>query len=307
MTTKDFQQKLKDQWEVFTASEQRIASYLLQHPRDLPFETAASLSKRVGVSPMTVGRFLRTLGYEGFGELKEELRGDGTWRQLYRIAENSSGPDTVSAHLQAEMRALTEIHALAGTKEWKAITKLLISADRVSVASFQHGAFLGMAFATMLQQLRPRVSFNSGSDGAYIDMLLDSTRHSCVVLIDVRRYFRQFRLLAEETSKRGIPLVLITDSECYWARELTPHVLMAEADRVWHTYSAFMSLFSLLTASIVHEVGGVMDRLGDINDLRQKLVGYIGAPVEPIALSLNNETEKPAHRGSPNKAERKRR
>lgn len=294
MTTKDLQQQLKDQWETFTASEQKIASYLLQHLRDLPFETAASLSKRVGVSPMTVGRFLRNLGYEGFGELKEELRGDSNWRQLYRYAGDAKGAETVSAHLQAEVRALTEIHALAGSKEWKSIIKLLISADRVSVASFQHGAFLGMAFATMLQQLRPRVTFNSGSDGAYIDMLLDSSRNSCIVLIDVRRYFRQFRLLAEEASKRGIPLVLITDTECYWARELTPHVLMAEADRVWHTYSAFMSLFSLLTASIVQEVGGVMDRLGDINELRQKMVGYIGAPVEPVGLAVGGEGKKVA-------------
>lgn len=282
--TKDLEGKLKDHWESFTASEQKIASYLLQHLRDLPFETAASLSKRVGVSPMTVGRFLRNLGYEGFGELKEDLRGDGNWRQLYRHPENPKGTETVSAHLQAEVQALTEIHALAGTREWKAIIKLLMGADRVSVASFQHGAFLGMALATMLQQLRPRVTFNSGSDGAYIDMLLDSTQRSCIVLIDVRRYFKQFRLLAEEAASRGIPLVIITDSECYWARELTPHVLMARADRVWHTYSAFMSLFSLLTASMVHELDGVMDRLGDVNALRQKMVGYIGAPVEPLQL-----------------------
>jgi len=273
--TKDLQQTLKDRWETFTASEQKIASYLLQNMRDVPFETAASLSKRVGVSQMTVGRFFRSLGYEGVNDLKEELRTDTSWRHLYKDVEKSRDADPLAGHLHAEIRALTNTHALAGTKEWKSVVKLLTSADRVTVSSFHHGTFLGLGFAAMLQQVRPHVSFNSGIDGAYADMLLDSTRNSCVVLIDMRRYFRQFRTLAEEVVERGIPLVLITDTECYWARELTPNVLMIQADRAWHSFSAYTSLFSLLTTAMVQESGDVMDRITEINRLRQHFAGYL--------------------------------
>jgi DNA-binding MurR/RpiR family transcriptional regulator len=272
---KDLTQKLKERWESFTASEQKIATYLLHNLREVPFETAASLGKRVGVSAMTVGRFLRSLGYDGLGELKQDLRGDGSWRHLYQDLERPSGSDAVDAHLQAEIRALTGVHALAGTREWTSVIGLLLSAHRVSVASFQNGAFLGMGFAAMLQQLRPRVAFDPGIDGAYIDMLMDSTPDDCVVLIDMRRYYRQFRSLAEEVVRRGIPLVLITDTDCYWARELTPHVLMAPAERMWHSFSPYISLFSLLLAGMVQEGGDVMGRIGDITRLRQELVGYV--------------------------------
>jgi DNA-binding MurR/RpiR family transcriptional regulator len=274
--THDLKQKLKDRWDTFTASEQKIATYLMRNIRDLPFETAASLGKRVGVSPMTVGRFLRNLGYDGVNELKEELR-DGTWHHLYKEPEKSKGTDDVAAHLQSEIRALTDVHALVGTNEWKSAVKLLMSADKVSIASFQHAAFLGQGLAKTLEHLRPNVSFNPGTDSAYVDLLLDSTRNSCVVLIDMRRYFKQFRVLAEEVAARGIPLLLITDTDCYWARDLTPHVLMIQASWVWHSYSAYTTLFSLLAASIVQQTGdGVMDRIGDINQLREKLVGYVG-------------------------------
>jgi len=166
--TKDLQQKLKDRWDSFTASEQKIATYLLHNIRDLPFETAASLSKRVGVSPMTVGRFLRNLGYDGLGDLKEAFRGEGTWRHLYKEPEQPKDTDAVAAHLQQEIRALTNVHALTGSKEWRSVVKLLMSADRVSIASFQHATFLGLALAKTLEQLRPRVSFNAGDDGAYV-------------------------------------------------------------------------------------------------------------------------------------------
>jgi DNA-binding MurR/RpiR family transcriptional regulator len=274
--SKDLQQKLKDQWDTFTASEQKIASYLLQNIRELPFETADSLSKRVGVSPMTVSRFLRNLGYEGVSDLKEELRGDASWRQFYREPLAGKGGDVVSDHLQADVRALTNVHALAATKEWKSVVKLLATADRVTVASFHQGTFLGMGFAAMLQQARPGVYFNASLDGDYIDMLLESTKQSCVVLIDLRRYFKTFRTLAEEVARRKIPLVLITDTDCYWARDVTQHVLMVPADRAWHSFSAYVSLFGLLTTSMIHEKGDVMERLSEINELRNRFIGYIG-------------------------------
>lgn len=274
--TKDLKQKLKDHWDDFTASERKIANHLMHNIRDLPFETASSLSKRVGVSPMTVGRFLRNLGYEGLGELKEEVRDDGTWRHFYQPQERPEDGDAIASHLLSETRALAGAHELARSKEWNGVIKLIARADRVSIASFQHSSFLGLGLANLLQQVRPHVVFNDGTDGAYVDLLLDSSKKSCVVLVDQRRYFKQFRDVAEQVARRGIPLVLITDIECYWARDLTPHALMIPTSEVWHSYSAMSSLFSLIVAAVTEQTDGVMERLSEINDLRQELVGYTG-------------------------------
>lgn len=277
--TQDLQQKLKSRWRTFTASEQKIATYLLHNLSGLPFETAASLGERVGVSAMTVGRFLRKLGYAGVGEMKEELRGDAGWLKLYRKPVPSNDADAVAGNMQAEIRALSESHALVKREEWAPVVHLLATADRVSVASFQLGRFLGQAFATLLEQVRPRVAFASGTDGAYTDLLVDSNEKSCVVLIEQQRYSRHFRILAQEVSARGIPLVIITDTQCYWARQLTPHVLMLPIrdDRPWHSFVGFSSLFSLLLNAVIRERGdSVYDRIEQITGLRQQLVGYNG-------------------------------
>ncbi|MGN6228356.1 MAG: MurR/RpiR family transcriptional regulator [Dyella sp.] len=273
--SKDLKQKLKDHWDGFTESERKIASYLTHNIRDLPFETAASLSKRVGVSPMTVGRFLRSLGYENLGEIKEEFRGDGTWRNFYKPPELPHDGDAVAMHLLSETRALAGVHEVARTKEWKAVIRQLVDADRVSVASFQHSNFLGLGLANLLKQVRPRVAFHDGADSACVDMLLDSTPKSCVVLIDQRRYFKQFRDVAEQVAQRGIPLVLIADIECYWARDLTPHALLIPASEVWHSYCAMSSLFSLIVAAVSESSDGVMERLAEINELRQEMGCYV--------------------------------
>ena len=278
--TKDLQKKLKSRWESFTTAEQKIATHLLQNVSGIPFETAASLGKRVGVSPMTVGRFLRNLGYAGLNELKEELRGDAPWLQLYATPEQATHSDVVSETLKAEIRGLTQVHALTRTAEWKAIVKLLVAADRISVASFHQGRFLGIGLAALLQHVKPRTVFAEGLDGAYSDVLLDSTEKSCVVLIDFRRYSRHFRILAEEAAARGIPLVIITDSQCYWATQFTDNVLMlpVDADRPWYNFTPVTSLLSSLIAAVSREQGDMFERIGDITQLRQKLVGYVEAP-----------------------------
>lgn len=302
--SKDLQKKLKSRWDTFTTAEQKIASYLLHNISGIPFETAASLSKRVGVSPMTVGRFLRNLGYAGVSDLKEELRGATPWLTLYKNPGQSKDDDFIRENLQAEIRGLNDVHALASTDEWKPIVHLLLSADRVSVASFQLGRFLGLGFATLLQQIRPQVLFDSGEDGAYTSLLLDSTEKSCVVLIDMRRYSKHFRILADEVVERGIPLIIITDTQCYWARQLTANVLMVpiHTDRALHGLGAFTTLFSLLTSAVIREKSNVSERIGEVTQLRQKFIGYAGPALEKSSKREPADTRKNA-----DSSERKRR
>lgn len=277
---KDLQTKLKRQWDGFTTSEKKIASYMLHNISGIPFETAASLGERVGVSPMTVGRFLRNLGYAGLNELKKELRGNAPWLPLYTNPERAREADFVAESLQTDIRVLTQAYALARTEEWTSIVKALVTAERISVASFHHGRFIGLGFANLLQHVKPRTRFADGSDGAYTDILLDSDADSCIVLIDFRRYARHFRVLAEEVAARGIPLVIVTDSQCYWARQLTDKVLMLslDADRAWHNFGAVTSLLSLLISEVTRLQGDMFERIGDITALRQQFVGYDEAP-----------------------------
>lgn len=55
----------------FSKSDKRLADYLLKNPNCVDSETASSLSALVGVSPATVVRFCRKLGFEGLADMKK--------------------------------------------------------------------------------------------------------------------------------------------------------------------------------------------------------------------------------------------
>lgn len=274
------EESIKKDWKKYTSSEQKIATFFLNHLNELPFETAASISKRVNLSPMTVGRYIRKLGYTDLRDIKDELRSvsaEAAWRgDLSKLT-------FASASLKANMQGVADVYKIQQSREWPKIVSMLAKASVVHVASFQSGSFLGLGFARFLHTVRPRVHFLDGSDGAYADVLLDSPPDGCLVLIDLQRYSRHFRVLAEHAAARRVRTVILTDQHCHWARELTDNVLMIDTEFGIHSLSMVQLLLDLLLTEVAAQLRGVEARLDEIFRLRQSFIGLAGpdATVRP--------------------------
>lgn len=280
ISRRQFQRQLETRWPDFTTSEQRIATYLLAHLDAIPFETASSLSKKIGVSPMTVSRFLRALGYRGIGALKQALRHDSPWLQLYRSRATPRGTDWISQGLRAEIRSLEAVYSIARTPQWDRVVRKIADAKRLVVPSFPLTGPIALGLVSLLQQVKPYTRLADGSDGAYIDALLDIGDDGCLVLIDFRRYSRPFKILAEQAASRKVPFVMITDTQCHWARPLSRDVLMMPIDgnRLWHSYGPVFALLSLLIEAVMSRLDGTYERIEAIVELRNEFVGYADAP-----------------------------
>ena len=56
-TPSDLQQRLADSLATATKAEAAIAGFFLNNLQSLPFETAASVAGKIGVSEATIGRY----------------------------------------------------------------------------------------------------------------------------------------------------------------------------------------------------------------------------------------------------------
>ena len=267
-------QQLRERYDRFTVAERMIAGWLLDNMPSIPFETAASIGQRVGVSAMTVSRFLKSMGYSGLAALKDDLRGelgDAPWLLPPKVG---SGADS---RLQAETAAIADVYRLAQTPEWAAIVALLATAPNVYVAGFQSERGLASGFAHQLLYVRPGVHCMDGGSGLYAEVLEASPR-DVFVLVDIRRYSRHFRLLAERAVAAGVPVVVVTDPYCPWARDLTPHILAAEVSlgHFWDMDTALASLLNLLADDVMRRIGTakVHARLALLSDRYSEFVGF---------------------------------
>jgi DNA-binding MurR/RpiR family transcriptional regulator len=276
--------KLEARMESFTPAERQIAHYILTNRAGIPFETAASLATKLGVSAVTVGRFCRALGYRHFRDLKEDLRtraGAMPWLvgdQLKRFMDRYDDEAQLRRSLELEMAALVEVYDMVTTPQWKAAVTQVVSATTVQIAGFQTERGLAHLFAHSLQYVRDGVELVDTASGHYAEIFARRIKQRCLILIDIKRYSRQSYLLAEMAAAEGVPLVIITDKHCDWGRRYAQHVLAvpSESGQFWSSSVAMTCLINLFVNAIVARSGKSVERhLERVSQLFAHFTGFV--------------------------------
>jgi DNA-binding MurR/RpiR family transcriptional regulator len=283
---KTVRERLTDSLDDATPAGRAIANYMLANLGELPFETAASLAAKVGVGELTIGRFCRSLGYKHFKELKADLKadvGDSPWLVGDRLREFQDrarlGSDQLATGLELEIGALVRVYEIAQSPEFQSFVKRLARSPRVFCAGFQTERGAAGLFAHQLQYLRDEVRVVDMTAGNFVDVLLTDPTTVMLVVMDTRRYSRQSRLLVEEAKARGIPVTVITDTFCDWARGLADDVfeVPTQLGHFWDSLGPLVSLIQLAVNGVFAELGAdVEHRLDQMFACYNRFTGYSG-------------------------------
>ena len=277
--------RLESGMEEFTQAERTIANFLLGNPHLIAFESAASLAEKLQISPVTVGRFCRRIGYRHFKALKIDLKANAAgvpWmvgEELSRFV--ASGPDQkkLQQALRQDVAALVEAYKLVGTPQWDTIVKLLAHSTILHIVGFQTERGLAAQLAHLLQYVRKDVRLADTAAGNFAEILADDRANRCLVVFETRRYSELAYQLCQSASAQGIPVVIITDKYCDWARKFTNHILAISTDTglFWNSMIAIVAVTTLLGNGVVAELGtGVEKRLAMHSDLYQRFTGHVG-------------------------------
>nr|WP_178116410.1 MurR/RpiR family transcriptional regulator [Pseudomonas brassicae] len=266
------------------ASGRKIATYMLAHFTDLPFETSASLAAKIGVSESSVGRFCRSLGYEHLKALKHDLKddlGDGPWLVGDRLQEfrQQQGKDEAerARSLELEVAALVSVYEYSRTDAWHTVARRLAERRRVFVAGFQTERGIAQCMAHLLQYLRDGVQVVDGSAGHFGDVLLSAADDCALVVFEARRYSRHALILCRKAREAGIPVTLVTDTFCDWADANADEVfrIPTEFNLFWESTATMLSWGHLMVNEVCKKLGpDVEKRLDATAALHNEFVGY---------------------------------
>lgn len=70
----EYVERIRINREKMSQAERQIADYLLQHEEEFSHHSIHQLTKEIGVSVATIVRFSKTLGYNGFADLKFHIQ-----------------------------------------------------------------------------------------------------------------------------------------------------------------------------------------------------------------------------------------
>lgn len=264
-----------------TPCDKRISSWLLNNREQIPFETADSIAQVTGTSGITVGRYLRKLGFRNLEDVKNLLRNVPTtpykhWGVTDRLdswSHQQSLPDRAHQSLQLELESIRYVYQLAQTETFSTISQKIADADAVIILGIQSTRGVANTFFSHLEYLRPRVSYADGSSGSWLESLNSEYEKPYIVLTDTRAYSTVARQFCRVATDRGVSMALVTDIWCPWARDYPVDLLQVKTDtgNFWDSLAPISCLFNLLLSAVVERLGPALSvRLAQNRLLQQE-------------------------------------
>jgi DNA-binding MurR/RpiR family transcriptional regulator len=255
-----------------TPAERQLATHILAHYPVAALGSITQLAKAASVSTPTVVRLAQKLGYKGYPDFQNSIRGEveamlatplskhDRWAGgapeghiLNRFAE------AVVANLQATLNQIDP-------GEFDAAAALLADPTR---RLFALGGRITHAvadyFTTLMKVVRPEVTLLTANSSTWPPALLDLAKGDVLLVFDIRRYENDVLQVAEMAREQGAEIILITDRWVSPAATYARHTLCChiEAPSAWDSNAVLMVLVETLLAS-------VLDRTWDVTEPRMK-------------------------------------
>jgi len=261
----DYESLVRERYASLSPAHRKIADYLLADGRRAALEPIATVAKSLHTSESTVVRFAQSLGFEGYPELRDQLRERFlvTATSLDRLAAAAAEP--ASARRSVLERVLAEdADAVLGTlaqippRTFEAVVDTVTSARRTYVVGFRGSAGLALVLGMGLRIFLPETRVIAVNVGDTAEELLSLRRRDVVIVISVLRYSGQTLDILRYAHDAKARTVAITDSPVSPVARLADHVLLIKptSPRSMASYAAIASLSSALTEAVAARKGG---------------------------------------------------
>ncbi len=197
-------QRINDKYSGMSASQQKIARFLMNRCRDVPFSSVAELAAKIGTSPATVIRFCASLGYKGYTDMQRELQ------------STLSGGSPAGAHPGQPPRSKTEDVRL------NAIGRDIMSAEHVLVIGHMESLGIAAELYNALGAVRRRVYMTMlmRSDWGYMLRLMEE--NTLVLAVSFSPHYAYTFDCTKTAKSKGCRVVALTDST------ISPYAALAD-------------------------------------------------------------------------------
>jgi DNA-binding MurR/RpiR family transcriptional regulator len=247
--------RIRDASGSMTPAQRRVADAVAADPQLVAFGTVADVAREAGASGASVVRFATKLGYDGFIELQEAVRGELSDRlqpAAVRIRDLPPG-DVVGRALSTSLAAVEATLAGLDRDAFDDAVDLLSDRDRrVAVIAGDAGAGIAGHAGDELRMLRPDVEVISGTPVAVAQSISRLEPGDVVLALDLRRYDRWLLEVVDHAVDQRAELIALTDGPLSPLARLSRSLLVVEGEGIgpFDNYVGALALLAALVAAV---------------------------------------------------------
>ncbi|MFL9924791.1 MurR/RpiR family transcriptional regulator [Herbaspirillum lusitanum] len=257
-STESFVRRVRSRLDELSATERQLADFLLEFPGELASYAGNELAELAGVSPSTVSRFIRRIGYENYEEARRHVREEQeTGSPLFQASPASSKRGKpVATHFQQSQANLASTFERLSDAVMGEICKAIVNAPQVLI----FGSRSSHAFAVYLRwqiiQVLPRVTALPGPGETVAEYLSGLGERDCVIVFGTRRQTSQMDKVLSAASKAGARLLYISDqTSADYAGATWSLQCECRGPGVLDNHVAVMALCDLISSMVIEGSG----------------------------------------------------
>jgi DNA-binding MurR/RpiR family transcriptional regulator len=233
--------KIRHHLDQLTPRQKAIGQYILNNPESLAFLSIVELAQKIGVSEATVVRFSNTMGYDGYAQLSREIRqaiqleyGSGDRFKLGRSLEEDytkKGDSSLfSRVISSEIDNLIQLAESVRSSQFHDCVERTLKADHIAVVGCQASYVLAIHLYQMIVKLLDQTDLFTQRSVHTVAKLHQYGKKSLLYLFSFPRYPREGIDIAAAAKKRGVYIVVVTNSQLSPAVQVADQTILIDVD-----------------------------------------------------------------------------
>lgn len=253
---------------LITKKGRLVAEYITNNKDKVGFMTANAIANELGISDVTVIRFARSLGYDGYSDMQSELQSLAIQKINGQPLFSASPGAKITASTPSDENAVKDLvlnNTLFNidnmikrntTRDFQQAADIIIQSRKKYVIGFLARSVFSTHLANDLRFLLSDViNITSSSSNALIP-LLDISSHDCVILYSYNKDPSKTLEVAHICKDHGAKIIIITDNEAAQVNADSDASLIAIVDGIsFSNYLAVHLLGDILVTTIAKQLG----------------------------------------------------
>ncbi|EJM96074.1 MurR/RpiR family transcriptional regulator [Herbaspirillum sp. YR522] len=212
-SSESFVRRVRSRLDELSTIERQLADFLLEFPGELASYAGNELAQLAGVSPSTVSRFIRRLGYENYDEARRQVRQEQEIGSPL-LQAGATAPrhlKSVAAHFQQSQANLADTFERLSDAMMGEISRAIAGAPQVLIFGSRSSHAFAMYLRWQIIQVLPRVLAIPGPGETVAEHTAGLGELDCVIVFGTRRQTAQMERVLQAAQRAGARIVYISD------------------------------------------------------------------------------------------------
>jgi DNA-binding MurR/RpiR family transcriptional regulator len=256
---------LVDSYTDLTPELQKAARFMVEHPADIGLNSMRAVAREAGVKPATVSRLSKTLGFDGYEQLREPFRQrlrKETPEFATRLQDVQRRGEAGAKALFVELREqeIANIEGSLGKESFAVLhdaAETLHTSRRVFVLGLRGAYAPAFLFHYTYQLFQDNSQLLDTRAGIFADQLRGMNEKDCLLVVSFPPYTQLTIDAVEYAAEAGAKIIAITDSVVSPAANAAAHTIITQnrSPSFYHSFTGALAVTQALITLLVAKTG----------------------------------------------------